>query len=318
MKDKISDSRIMVSIACITYNHEKYIRDAIEGFLIQKTDFPIEIIIHDDASTDGTANIIREYGNKYPDLIKPIYQKINQYSLGIKVSPTFVWPKCRGKYTAICEGDDYWTDPYKLQKQVDYLENHPEASLCFCLANCFYEDGGEPYIFPSNVTKYDFDTEDIMKSNFIMTCSAVFRNNLIKEVPRWFYASSPLDHLIFILLSTYGKIHLISDVMCSYRIHQGGIWSMKGDRQIEKRMKDAIITSKNLNEFFNFKYDTLYKDKINGYYVTLFRHYKSVKDFRNLLKANYNYFKDYPFLFMKYVTNYSKSVIKSALIKRIP
>ena len=113
----------IVSICCITLHHEKYIRDAIEGFLMQKTSFPIEILIHDDASTDDTANIIREYEEKFPNIIKPIYQTENQYSKGISISATYQFPRALGKYIALCEGDDYWTDPLKLQKQVDFCNN---------------------------------------------------------------------------------------------------------------------------------------------------------------------------------------------------
>ena len=120
----------LVSIACTTYNHEKYIAHAIEGFLMQYTPFPIEIIIHDDASTDGTADIIRKLGMSHR-IIKPIFQETNQFSLKKKPLGTYVIPQCRGKYIALCEGDDYWTDPYKLKKQVDVLESHPEFAMCF-------------------------------------------------------------------------------------------------------------------------------------------------------------------------------------------
>ena len=126
----MNGTKPIVSICCITYNHENYIRDAIEGFLMQKTTFPIEIIIHDDASTDKTAEIVKSYAEKHPDLILPILQAENQYSKGIPIS-TYAYPKARGKYIAFCEGDDYWTDPYKLQKQVDFLESNPDCSWCF-------------------------------------------------------------------------------------------------------------------------------------------------------------------------------------------
>src|SRR5690554_3017735 len=128
----MEDKEPLVSICCITYNHEDFIRDAIEGFLMQKTSFPIEIIIHDDASTDNTANIIEEYANKYPDLFVTILQSENQWSKGGgSIYARFVYPRARGKYIALCEGDDYWTDPLKLQKQVDFLEANPEYILCF-------------------------------------------------------------------------------------------------------------------------------------------------------------------------------------------
>lgn len=121
----------LVSICCITYNQENYIRDAIEGFLMQRTTFPIEIIIHDDASTDNTAKVVNEFAEKHPDLIVPIYQTINQYSQGIKPWPNFVFPRARGKYIALCEGDDYWTDPLKLQKQVDFLEANEDYGMVY-------------------------------------------------------------------------------------------------------------------------------------------------------------------------------------------
>lgn len=120
----------VVSIGCITYNHENYIKNAIEGFLIQKITFPVEIIIHDDASTDNTSNIIREYEQKYPNLFINIYQNENQYSKGnTPIFGNFIYPKARGKYIAFCEGDDFWTDPLKLQKQVNFLEANPDYSL---------------------------------------------------------------------------------------------------------------------------------------------------------------------------------------------
>lgn len=122
----------LVSICCITYNHAQFIRKCLDGFLMQKTDFPIEILIHDDCSTDGTTEIIREYEAKYPDLIFPLYEEENQYQQGKAAEIDFYnYRRARGKYIAYCEGDDYWTDPLKLQKQVDFLEANPEYSVCF-------------------------------------------------------------------------------------------------------------------------------------------------------------------------------------------
>ena len=121
----------LVSICCITYNHEKYIRDALESFLNQKTNFDFEILIHDDASTDKTSEIIQEYEKKYPNIIKPIYQIENQYSKGISINDTFNFSRAGGKYIALCEGDDYWLDSNKLQKQVDYMGKNHECTLCF-------------------------------------------------------------------------------------------------------------------------------------------------------------------------------------------
>jgi len=130
---KSEDINILVSISCLTYNHEPYIRSAIEGFLKQNTTFHFEVLMHDDASTDHTASIIREYEEKYPDIINPIYQIENQYSKGVWVSGVYQFPRAKGKYIAICEGDDYWTDPLKLQKQVDLMEKYHAASMCVAL-----------------------------------------------------------------------------------------------------------------------------------------------------------------------------------------
>ncbi|HAX96890.1 MAG TPA: glycosyl transferase family 2, partial [Prolixibacteraceae bacterium] len=136
----IESEQPLVSICCITYNQEKFIRDAIEGFLMQKTKFPIEVIIHDDASTDKTTDIIREYQSAHPDLIRAIYQSENQFSKGLDQALKHVYGGARGKYIALCEGDDYWTDPLKLQKQVDFMEAHPECTICFHQTLAKYED----------------------------------------------------------------------------------------------------------------------------------------------------------------------------------
>src|SRR5262245_28919719 len=122
----------LVSISCMTYNHAAFIRTCLDHLLVQKTNFPFEIMIHDDASTDGTREIIEEYVSKYPEIIFPFYQKENQYSKGVRgLSSRYNYPRCRGKYVAICEGDDYWTDPYKLQKQVDFLESHEDYVMAY-------------------------------------------------------------------------------------------------------------------------------------------------------------------------------------------
>ena len=115
----------IVSICCITFNHARYIRACLDGFIMQKTNFSFEVLINDDCSTDGTIDILKEYSERYPNIIKPIFHDENQYSKGIRrILATFVYPKVKGKYVALCEGDDYWTDPLKLQKEVDFLESN--------------------------------------------------------------------------------------------------------------------------------------------------------------------------------------------------
>ncbi len=136
-----TNENIKVSVICLAYNQEKYIRHTLEGFVRQKTNFRYEVLIHDDASSDGTADIIRSYAERFPDIIKPIFQKENQYSKGVKISRKYLYPIAKGKYIAFCEGDDYWTDEHKLQKQFDVMEQNPNCSICIHKVRCINEDG---------------------------------------------------------------------------------------------------------------------------------------------------------------------------------
>lgn len=218
---------IMVSIRCTTYNHEKYIRDALEGFVMQKTNFRFEAIVHDDASTDGTAAIIREYAEKYPDIIKPIYETENQYSKHDGSLRKIMNEACKGKYIALCEGDDYWIDPYKLQKQVDFLENNPKYSMAFHNAKVFYEETKTFDESFSNVENRDYSGLEIFKKWTVPTASVLIRRDVIKSDlynnaisdKKFIYG----DILIFLSAAHYGKLRGISDVMSVYRRHIGGV-----------------------------------------------------------------------------------------------
>jgi glycosyltransferase involved in cell wall biosynthesis len=210
----------LVSIVCPTYNYEKYIKDAIEGFLMQKTNFSIEIIIHDDASTDTTADIIRKYEKKYPELIKPIYQKENQYSKGIKSIENFIWPKCSGKYIAICEGDDYWIDPYKLQKQVDFLEANPQYSLCFHKIKILLKNGRLVGDFITKVPSNTTTIKDLARhGNYIHTPSVVLRNDF--EIPSWFSNCPIGDYPLYFIAVRDRKIKYLDEPMAVYRFGVG-------------------------------------------------------------------------------------------------
>ncbi len=215
----------IVSICCLTYNHEPFIRDAIEGFLIQKTTFPIEILVHDDASSDGTTGIIREYENKYPNLIFPIYQKENQYSKGIKISPTFVWPKVQGKYIAICEGDDYWTYPYKLQKQVDSLEANSRYGLVHSDCNILNHEHNsiiQQYHKQKNrIINTDNLFEELLYDNFIDTCTVCLRKDLLLEYLSSKYADMKFgmgDYPLWLYLSLNTQFGYINEPLAVRRI----------------------------------------------------------------------------------------------------
>ena len=217
----------LVSISCITYNHEKYIRDTIESFLMQMTTFPFEILIHDDASTDGTANIIKEYQKKYPDIIYPIYQKENQYSKKIRITATYQLPRARGKYIAICEGDDYWIDPNKLQKQVDFLERNLEYGLV-CTDIILINEKGQTIADNKMVLQQRekrkpeitfFDLLEIPLVNTPTVCARAhilnaIGNRVIKE-NLWYYQ----DYGYWLQLSMVAKIKILFEKTAAYRVH---------------------------------------------------------------------------------------------------
>lgn len=218
----------LVSICCIAYNHGRYIRDAINGFLMQKAGFPIEIIIHDDASADDTAGIIREYAAKYPDLITPILQDKNRYSLGRRSWLTCLLARARGKYIALCEGDDYWTDPDKLQKQVDFMEANPDYILCFTNYNEVDESGK---IIKENAFaargKELYTHRDMPIYAHALT--RLFRNEHLDTLPESFGKAPGSDLYLLVWQSKFGKIRYQDYNSGSYRVTDRGFWSGKDD-----------------------------------------------------------------------------------------
>ncbi len=219
----------VVTIKCITYQHVNFIRDAIEGFLMQETTFPVEILIHDDASTDGTADIVREYQAKYPQLIRTVLQTENQYSQGNKPGK-FLNPLIRGEFVALCEGDDYWTDPHKLGKQVKLLEEHPEISGVFHWANELLTAGQSAPLLRSsekNWLRSRLTVKDVLEDNVIATCSVVYRKSL-RPVLSAEYNKLPMgDWPLWIHLALKGPLVCVPKRMAVYRHHSGGVWSTK-------------------------------------------------------------------------------------------
>jgi glycosyltransferase involved in cell wall biosynthesis len=253
----------LVSICCCTFNQENYIKDAIEGFLMQKTEFPFEIIIHDDASTDRTPDIVREYEKKYPDKIKPIYQKENQYSQGIK---TFLLPfkTSKGKYIAICEGDDYWTDPLKLQKQIIEMEKNPECHISFHpgIEKCGDEDKGNIIFgFHAKETKI-FSPEEVILGGgeFMPTASIVFNKIIVSRITSFFELTHHAyvgDYFIQILGAENGGALYLSDVMCVYRKNAGGSFSeriLKDSKFLSTSELSFLNTLNKIDEFTDNKY----------------------------------------------------------------
>lgn len=203
---------------------------------MQQTNFPIEIIINDDCSTDGTTEIIREYAEKYPDKIFPVFHEENLYSQGVRgMAQKFVYPKARGKYIAICEGDDYWTDPLKLQKQVDFLESHPDYSMCFHKAKTMYESGLSGVEFFSKIETREYHAHEIMLEWFIPTASIVVKNEVAKTAPNHTDFQSG-DDVLQANSCRLGRVYGMSDEMSVYRRHVGA-WSYNSPASSNFRIK---------------------------------------------------------------------------------
>jgi len=223
-----------VSVVMITYNHERFIAQAIESAVNQQTDFPYEIVIGEDCSTDGTARIVRDYQARYPTLIRALLRTRN---LGAHQNFMDTLRNARGEYIALLEGDDYWTDPRKLQKQVEFLDRHPECSTCFHPALVKCEDVQYPQPTIGSDAK-DFSTlEDILEVNFVPTLSIMFRARLVATFPDWYHEMPMGDWPLLILLAQHGKLGCIREVMGTYRAHSGGIWS---SRRLTQRMLDDV------------------------------------------------------------------------------
>ena len=218
---------LMVTIRCLVYNHEPYLRQCLDGFVMQKTNFRFEAIVHDDASTDGSAAIIREYAEKYPDIIKPIIEKENQYSKKDGSLTRIMNAHTHGKYVALCEGDDYWTDPLKLQKQVDFLESHPDYVMCSHRFKVFKQNDnlmeadwyGE---VPDGIT---YDLNSLIHGSWYHTPLTVmfkFDKLCTEEYEKYPNAK---DATLFFHLLKKGKGYMMPEAMAVYRIHSGGVWS---------------------------------------------------------------------------------------------
>lgn len=209
----------IVSIICCTYNHDKYIRQSLEGFVKQKTSFNFEVLIHDDASTDSTAQIIKEFENKYPNIIKPIYQKENQYSKGVDILQTYLYPQAKGKYIAFCEGDDYWTDPLKLQKQVDILEKNSNIGLCYTkIRKYIQENKKNGSVWGGNYT----DFNDLLISNTIPTLSCLVRKDLVlkylEDIQPHKKSWKMGDYPMWLWISYNSNIFFLPEITGVYRV----------------------------------------------------------------------------------------------------
>ena len=285
---------ILLSIWCITYNHEAYIKDAIEGFLSQKTNFRYEIIIHDDASTDRTSEIIKEYEHKYPDLIRGVFQTENQYSknqFSTKWIQNIAIQNCKGKYIAVCEGDDYWIDTQKLQLQVNYLENHPECVMT--VHDAFNIDCRNYTLKSGNI--YDKDCvvppgDIIIQNKYMFSASMVYRKNIL-QVDEFFLNVGIGDYTSLLYSLTLGNIYYFARTMSVYRQFLNGSWTNSFLKSESMRWKHNILMIEFLekyNEYTEQKFEVYVISKIQKSVLDIlwFYHEISEKNFRDTYKKN--------------------------------
>lgn len=308
----MSTSKPLVSILCATYNQKDYIAQTIESFLMQKVNFPIEIIIHDDASTDGTADIVRKYEAEHPDLIKGIYQTENQYSKKIGIWKTFIYPAAQGTFFAECEGDDYWIDPYKIQKQADFMIAHPDYSAYVhrckrlnCKTNLFEES------FPNEKKERDLSLEELILGGggFWGSNTTMCRKVFMQDYNEAFWKLSPVgDFPLALSLTSRGKIHYSPEEMSVYRVFAKGSWSSHTMIGPEAYARRSVLINKQQQSleafdiFSSHKYTKAIHEKIDLNAFNLYwdfgkwsllkttNHYKQ-RSFIGKLKAAYHCFK---------------------------
>lgn len=240
-------NNIMVSISCLTYNHAPYIRQCLDGFFMQQCDFDFEVLIHDDASTDGTVDIIKEYQQKYPDIIKPFFQNENQWSKGIRgMNQKFNYPRAAGKYIALCEGDDYWTDPLKLQKQVDFLESNPD------------------FVLSGHKVQVIINGELKETSGKWQTQSLLFRNVLKKDILNNFPQIVNGDTFLLFYLENFGKFEMQDFTGAVYRYTGEGVWTKLTQSEKLNTAKASYTQMISFFETYHYK-ETAKKVKLWSY-----------------------------------------------------
>lgn len=287
------DLSLLVSINCITYNHEEYIVDALEGFLMQETNFSFEILIGEDCSTDNTRKIVDEYVKQYPGQIRLITSAQN---VGMEKNALRVFEQSQGKYIAECEGDDYWTNPFKLQKQVDYMENNPECTLCFHAAEIVVASKKatgrkvKPYFEDQQASM-----EDIILGGgaFCATASLVYPRKLMSNPPSFFKTAHVGDYPTQLFLANKGYAYYIDECMSAYRTGVTGSWTnqMNSGKNIRGKMIEVnegdirILTG--FNEYTNLKYAKLIDSIVIKKEFILLTLRKQLNDRKNVKYENY-------------------------------
>lgn len=242
-----------VSVLCLTYNQSSFVKNMLDSILTQKTNFSFEILIHDDASNDGTVEILKHYQNKYPNIIRVFFEKENQYQKGLRgMVAKILLPEARGEYVALCEGDDFFTNKNKLQLQVDFLDKHQDYALCFHPVKVFFENKEMPdHIFPNKEEHREFNLKGLLKENFIQTNSVLYRKRKKYDLSSENFL--PGDWYLHLYHAQFGKIGFINKNMACYRRHSGSMWWNS-----YKNINDLMLNSGIDHLKFFFEINALY------------------------------------------------------------
>ena len=256
---------IFVAVYMITYNHERYIKQSVESVLSQQTNFKYKLFIGDDKSTDNTSIILEGLKNKFPEQIDYC---LNEVNLGASINAIGMFKRCfesRAKYVAMLEGDDYWCDDSKLQKQVDFLEANDDYAICFHETTALRTEG-DNHLMVNVPVDTTFELEDLLKKNFIPTASSLFRRmDFLNHLDARYTKISAGDWAIHLQMAHYGKIFYIKDNMAVYRIHAHGLWSsMNREKMVDK----TILLMDELDAYFDYKYTQYFKQGKSELMVT--------------------------------------------------
>jgi glycosyltransferase involved in cell wall biosynthesis len=221
---------VTVTVLVVTYDHERFIARALDGALAQETEFEYEILVSEDRSTDRTREIVLDYARRHPDRIRLLLSERNLHSNEVVVRG---WRAARGRYVALLDGDDYWSSPRKLSRQVEFLESHPECSMCFHNARVLDEATGDDSRLWTPAGQPEFSTlREMWMGNFIATCSVMYRAGVVPEIPGWYVPLFPItDWPLHLLHAERGRIGYLDEVMGVYRLHPGGLYSSRSERE---------------------------------------------------------------------------------------
>jgi glycosyltransferase involved in cell wall biosynthesis len=262
---------IKVSVCMPVYQHEKYLREALDGVLSQQTTFSFEIVAGDDGSTDGTPKILREYAQNYPDKIRAFIHPVNLGPSSPKEfagrnNVLFLLKECNGQYVALCEGDDYWTDPLKLQKQVDFMEANPEFSICHHNLEVIYEDSTPSHTFNSPDQKQISSITDLLEDKwFIGTASTLYRNYFLsQDFAPWHHAAASGDWALVLQIAAHGPIRFLPETMGVYRKHRGGLSNVQASTNLYF-LRNRKEMFENVNQWLNGEYASIIDHTIKNY-----------------------------------------------------